>query len=48
MIFDRGLRKSAAVSVAPKTLTLESADGWDLDRVSMSTDRALKVSTVYR
>ncbi len=48
MIFDKGLRKKGKIGPAPRTLTLESADGWDLDNVSMSTDRALKVSTVYR
>ena len=48
MIFDKGLRKKGAIGLAARTLTLESADGWDLDRVSMSTDKALKVSTVYR
>lgn len=48
MIFDKGLRKKSRLGVAARTLTLESADGWDLDNVSMSTDRALKVSTVYR
>ncbi len=41
--------KSAGVKVpADQILTLDSADGWDLDRVAMSRERAMKISTVAR
>lgn len=33
---------------ASQILTLESSDGWDLERVGMSRDRAMKISTVNR
>lgn len=52
MSISRGIARASprlkGGTAAPGVLTLESAEGWGLQSAAMSTDRAMKISTVNR
>lgn len=49
MLFDKGVAKSVSLGSLPRRLTLDNPAGWTTgDDVSLSTDKAMKISTVNR